>query len=84
MYNIALKKSAVKDLEDINEPFYSVILKNIETLKENPRNQNVKKLVDRDNEYRLRSGNYRILFYIEEKEKKVVVSRVVFRKDAYK
>ena len=84
MYKISLKKSAEKDLDQINEPFISKIISEIEKLANNPRNEKVKKLVDRINEYRLTVGNYRILFYINDTDKLITIARVLHRKDAYK
>jgi len=84
LYRIVIKRSAEKDLDKINEPFITNIISNIESLKENPRTVNVKKLKNRNNEYRLRVGNYRVLFFIEEREKVVKISRVLHRKDAYR
>lgn len=83
MYKIVLKRSVQKDLDKINNVVCSKIISEIEKLKQNPRNVNVKKLVNRNNEYRLRVGNYRILFYIEETEKLIGISRVLHRRDAY-
>ncbi|MGB0742885.1 MAG: type II toxin-antitoxin system RelE family toxin [Opitutales bacterium] len=41
----------------------------------------VKKLTNHTPEYRMRSGNYRVLFEIE--EEKIVVYRILHRKEAY-
>ena len=68
LYNIFIKKSAERDLDLINDPFLSKIISGIESLGKNPRNVNVRKLVKRDNEYRLRIGDYRVLFIIDERE----------------
>ena len=84
MYSIDLKKSAQKDLDRINEPDYSRIIDSIKSLSQNPRNINVKKLVTKENEYRLRVGNYRVLFFIEENNKEIKISRVLHRQEAYK
>jgi mRNA interferase RelE/StbE len=84
LYKILIKKSAEKDLDGINEPYLSAIINGIDSLRENPRNINVKKLVNRSNEYRLRVGDYRVLFFIEEEDKAIKISRVIHRKDAYK
>lgn len=84
MYNIKLKKSAQKDLDKINEPYYSKIIFSIKTLSQNPRNINVKKLVTKENEYRLKVGDYRVLFFIEESVKEIKISRVLHRHEAYK
>lgn len=84
MYRIALKHSAEKDLDSINEPFISSIINEIENLEKNPRNEKVKKLVGKDNKYRLKVGYYRVLFFIDEEEKIIKIARVLHRKDAYK
>lgn len=84
LYKISLKNSAEKDLDIINEPYIGSILKEIETLEVNPRNEKVKKLVGKDNEYRLKVGNYRVLFYILEDDKEIKIARVLHRKDAYR
>ncbi|NPV00632.1 MAG: type II toxin-antitoxin system RelE/ParE family toxin [Brevinematales bacterium] len=56
----------------------------MDSLEENSRNTHVKKLVNKNNEYRLRVGDYRVLFFIEEEDKAIKISRVLHRKDAYK
>lgn len=84
MYNIDLKKSAQKDLDRINEPDFSRIINSIKLLSQNPRNINVKKLVSKENEYRLRVGDYRVLFFIEEDTKEIKISRILHRKEAYR
>ncbi|TAL67166.1 MAG: type II toxin-antitoxin system RelE/ParE family toxin [Bacteroidetes bacterium] len=68
----------------MNEPDFSRIINSIKLLSQNPRNINVKKLVSKENEYRLRVGNYRVLFFIEENIKEIKVSRVLHRQEAYK
>jgi mRNA interferase RelE/StbE len=83
LYKIVLKKSAEKDLDKINEPHITKIINQIESLKDNPRNRKVIKLVSKENEYRLKIGSYRVLFYIDESNKLVKISRVLHRKDAY-
>ena len=84
MYRIFLKKSARRDLDRINEPFFSKILSAIESLEKNPRNTQTKKLVNMDNEYRMRVGDYRILFFIDEPQKEIRIARIIPRQDAYK
>lgn len=84
LYSIFIKKSAERDLDSVNEPFFSKIISAIETLSKNPKNVQVKKLVKRDSEYRLRVGDYRVLFYIDENSKSVHIARILHRKDAYK
>lgn len=84
MYEIVLTKSAAKDLDKIREPDISRIIYSIEILGAEPRNKNVKKLTNRNSEYRMRVGKYRILFTIEDKSNIVRIARVRLRKDVYK
>jgi mRNA interferase RelE/StbE len=79
-----IKKAAEKDLDKINEPFISSIICEIENLVLIPRNDKVKKLVGKENENRLKVGKYRVLFFIIEEEKNIIIARVLYRKEAYK
>ncbi len=63
MYKLLYKKKAIKALSKINEPYYSAIIKEIDQLAYNPRPFGYKKLTGR-NGYRLRVGNYRIIYDI--------------------
>ena len=84
LYSITLKKSAEKDLDRINEPFISKIISEIENLSINPRNEKVIKLSGKINNYRLKVGDYRALFFIDDKSKSVHIARVLHRQEAYK
>jgi len=84
LYKISIKNSAEKDIDRINEPYLGKIMNEIEILGNNPRNEKVKKLVGKTDEYRLKVGKYRILFYIIEDEKAVKIARVLLRKEAYR
>lgn len=84
MYKIALSESATKDLDRLNEPILNNIIMNIENLKAKPRNSKVIKLQGKKNEYRLKVGNYRVLFTISDSLEIVRISRILHRKDAYK
>jgi mRNA interferase RelE/StbE len=84
LYNIFLKKSAEKDLDNISEPFLTQIVQGIEELKKGIQNVNIKKLINKKNEFRLRIGNYRILFFLEKDDKIIKISKILHRKDAYK
>jgi mRNA interferase RelE/StbE len=55
----------------------------IARLAEEPRPPGVKKLVAREG-YRVRVGNYRILYHVDDRAKLVVVYRVMSREDVYR
>jgi mRNA interferase RelE/StbE len=82
-YFLNFSKQAFKDLEKINEPFYSKIKRAIYDLSEKPRPQGYTKLKDRDG-YRIRVGDYRIIYSIFDKELIVDIITVGNRKDIYR
>ena len=60
------------------------VLSAIESLENEPRPAQCKKLVDAANVYRVRSGDYRILYQIEDAQLLVLVIKVAHRRDVYK
>ncbi len=79
---IELRKSAVRDLDKINSKDKKRILNSINSLKNFPQTSNIKHLVASDTAYRMRVGNYRVLFDLINNT--VFIARILQRKDAYK
>jgi mRNA interferase RelE/StbE len=79
-YGIEFKPKAVKDLRGLPKQIQSKILEKIQ-LMENDLAGDVKKLTNFTPEYRLRVGNYRVLFEIENES--IVIYRVKPRDKAY-
>ena len=79
---VNIRKSAIKDLKKIDRNDRRKIHSKISTLSEFPNISNVKKLTNFEPAYRLRAGNYRILFDVSEDS--VEIGRVLHRKDSYK
>jgi mRNA interferase RelE/StbE len=71
-------------LADIAKPYNQNIVVAIDKLAEDPRPDGVKKLKGEDNAYRIRVGDYRIIYTIEDVIKIVEIQRIRHRKDAYK
>lgn len=82
MYKIDFSNKASKRLEKIHEPFYSAIKLAITNLKENPRPTGCKKLKGMD-AYRIRVGDYRIIYEIFDKILLIDVINLGHRKDIY-
>ena len=80
-YEIEIKPRAIKDGKRISKDVLIRIFERIEWLAEDLRGD-VKHLTNFRPEYRLRVGEYRILFEIE--AGKIVVYRIRHRKDVYK
>jgi mRNA interferase RelE/StbE len=81
-YNVTLKKTAIKALVKINEPYYSNIKEAIYSLAENPRPKGCKKLKGRDG-YRIRAADNRIIYDIFDDVLLVDVIDLGHRKDIY-
>ncbi|MGL4378403.1 MAG: type II toxin-antitoxin system RelE family toxin [Microcoleaceae cyanobacterium] len=79
-YQIEFKPKAIKDLQSLPVEVQSRVLTKIE-LMQNNLTGDVKRLTNYAPEYRLRVGDYRVLFEIEEDV--LVIYRVKHRKDAY-
>jgi addiction module toxin, relE/stbE family len=82
-YTILIGKKAEKFLETLSEPYYSNIVQALDLLTENPRPIGCKKLTN-DDKYRVRVGNYRILYEIHEDIITIEVVTIAHRKDVYK
>ena len=80
-YQIDFKPRAVKDLKRLPPQENRRIVKKIEAM-QSDLTGDVKRLTNFTPEYRLRVGDYRVLFEIEGQT--VVIYRVLHRKDAYK
>jgi mRNA interferase RelE/StbE len=80
-YEIEFKPRAIKDLEGLSKDIQRRILAKIESLADDLAGD-VKRLTNFTPEYRLRVGDYRILFELE--ANKIVIYRAVHRKDAYR
>lgn len=82
-YKIFIKRSAGKELDKIGGKDHQRIIEKIRSLAIDPRPVGVKKLSGEE-KYRVRQGDYRILYKIEEKIITVTVVRIAHRKDVYR
>ena len=82
-YKILIKASAIKELEKVPKKSLEQIIKRIESLSENPRPEGSQKLSAQER-YRIRQGDYRIIYRVYQKEILVLVLTIGHRKDIYK
>lgn len=82
VYKITIKKVAIKALEKINEPFYTNIKNAIYNLADDPRPAGYKKLKASE-AYRIRVGDYRIIYNIFDDLLIVDIIQLGNRKDIY-
>jgi len=84
-YEVLIKKSAAKELEAVaGRKDRERITQRIRALAENPRPAGVEKLSGTSEKYRIRQGNFRILYEIQDDVLVVYVVRIADRREAYR
>lgn len=83
-YKILWKKSALKELKKFDNLIVKKIILVVENLSRNPFPPGSKKLAASEYTYRIRVGDYRIIYSLFEKELVIEIIRVGHRKDIYK
>ncbi|HHT9133549.1 MAG TPA: type II toxin-antitoxin system RelE family toxin [Candidatus Avalokitesvara rifleensis] len=82
-YKVIIRRPAEKELEAIERHLLPSIWSKIKALVLEPRPKGSIKLKDTKTSYRLRVGDYRIIYTIDDKDKIVVVIGVKHRREAY-
>lgn len=82
-FSVRIKKSAEKEFTRLPEENKKKVSEAILSLEINPRPNNSKKLRQRP-EFRIRVGDYRIIYEIDEKQRIVTVSIIGHRKEVYR
>jgi len=82
-YKVFLRKSAYQEILGIPANTRKKIENRISALKSDPRPYGSEKMAGCDF-YRVRQGDYRVVYSIDEKEKMVVIEKIGHRKDVYR
>lgn len=82
-YHIEFLAAAKKNLKKLEAPIQKRLIKDIEKLSINPRPSGTKKLSGEDNTYRIRVGDYRILYHIQDHILYILILKIGHRKDVY-
>lgn len=82
-YEILWKKSVEKDLRNIDPSQLPRIIKAVESLADNPFPLQCRKLKGSERDYRIRAGDYRVIYQVDTGTKVVIIYRVRHRKEAY-
>ena len=84
MYEVYLEHAAERDLRKLAAESFYRIVPHIKNLAENPRPAGCRKIAGSKKDWRIRVGDYRIIYEIDEKTKIVRVMRVRYRREAYR
>jgi mRNA interferase RelE/StbE len=83
-YHVALTSSAEKELKGLSSPWIARIAPRLEKLASDPRPPGCKKLKGGDKEWRIRVGEYRVVYTIDDTQALVEVTRIRHRSAVYR
>lgn len=84
MFEILLERSAEKDLRKLPNPIHGRIVRVISALSKNPRPPGCRKLTESENDWRIRVGDYRVIYEIADFDRIIRINRVRHRKEVYR
>lgn len=84
MYKVLLERSAEKDLRRLAHDLHDRIIAAIQKLSQNPRPAGCRKLAGTENDWRIRVGDYRVIYEIADVIRVVRVHRVRHRREVYR
>ena len=84
MYEVLLGNSAVRDLRRLAPKIHDRIVEEIQSLSDDPRPAGCRKLVSSENDWRIRVGEYRVIYEITDAIRVVRIHRVRHRRDVYR
>jgi len=81
-YSLSIKPSAAKELQSIsNKATLTRLIEKVKSLATQPRPSGSEKLAGRPNLYRVRQGNYRFIYSVDDEARVVDVVKVGHRRD---
>ena len=84
-YSLSIKLSAAKELQSISDKAtLTRLIEKINSLATQPRPSGSEKLAGRPNLYRVRQGNYRVIYSGDDQSRVVDVVKVGHRRDVYR
>jgi len=83
-YNISLKPSVEKDLRSLPKSTVVRVIEQIEDLKTAPLPRKALKLSNAERLYRIRVGDYRIVYEVDTKARQVLIHYVRHRREVYR
>jgi mRNA interferase RelE/StbE len=82
-YAVEVKASARKELESLPNRTLASAVSKIESLGQNPRPPGCKKLKGYKDKWRIRVGDWRVVYMINDRQKLVSVTRIAHRREVY-
>lgn len=84
MYSVLLERAAEKDLAQLTVAVHDRVIAALHGLAQNPRPPGCRKLADTKNDWRIRVGDYRVIYEIADVIRVVRVHRIRHRGEVYR
>jgi len=84
MFVLSVERSAEKELKKLPSIYFPKVIAKIQELSTDPYPKGCKKLINNENFWRIRIGNYRVIYEVIQLEKRINVYKIRHRKDVYK
>ena len=82
-YSLEIKQSPQKELDALDDALFSRIDRKILALADHPRPRGCKKLRGYKDQWRVRVGDWRMLYIIDDAERLVIITRIAHRREVY-
>jgi mRNA interferase RelE/StbE len=82
-YSLDVKHSARRELDSLDDSVFKRIDRKILALADNPRPPGCKKLRGYKDQWRVRVGDWRVVYLIDDEAKLLTITRVAHRREVY-
>ena len=83
-YAVSFRRSAEKDLHRLDATVQRRVIKAVEGLASSPRPSGCKKLQGSEDTYRIRVGDYRVIYSVDDSILIVAIERIRHRREVYR
>ncbi len=83
MYRVFLERAAEKQLKQLPAKLHDRVIEAVQALSKDPRPTGCRKLTGTD-DWRIRVGDYRVIYEIDDKARKIRVNRIRHRREVYR
>ena len=84
MYKVYIERTAERDLKQLSSQLFGRIIPKIKALADDPRPPGCRKITGSKNDWRIRIGDYRVIYEVDDAERAVRIMRVRHRREVYR
>lgn len=84
MYRVFLERAAERDLKSLPSKLHNRVISALQKLAREPRPSGCRKLTGSDHDWRIRVGEYRVVYEIDDTAQVIRVNRVRHRREVYR